>query len=201
MIEPSDRSSGSFHDFAFVGRRPELSRLCRGVEDAVVGLGARLWLVGPAGIGKTRLAEELLCYARLRGVPNRSGDAAILEKNLDSPDFAACRVLVVDPVLEIEQSQVEAELQRFVSRGGFAVAAARRLDDARTVPVADRVVLAGLDVGEIRRVLTGAMGREPRSVELERALRETRGNPRELVEWIGRTRSGRTTQVRAIPRS
>ncbi|MGZ3641125.1 MAG: helix-turn-helix transcriptional regulator [Candidatus Limnocylindrales bacterium] len=53
---------------AFVGRERELARLAAGLERAARGDGARLALVGPAGIGVTRLLTEL--EARLAGLPD-----------------------------------------------------------------------------------------------------------------------------------
>jgi DNA-binding CsgD family transcriptional regulator len=44
----------------FVGRRHELDVLGRRLADARTGLGAVVLISGPAGIGKSRLAEELL---------------------------------------------------------------------------------------------------------------------------------------------
>jgi class 3 adenylate cyclase len=51
----------------FVGREREMERLLAGLEDALAGRGRVLMLVGEPGIGKTRTAQELLTYARLRG--------------------------------------------------------------------------------------------------------------------------------------
>jgi class 3 adenylate cyclase len=50
----------------FVGRRDEMAQLKGAVEDALSGRGRLLMLVGEPGIGKTRTAEELATYARLR---------------------------------------------------------------------------------------------------------------------------------------
>jgi hypothetical protein len=50
----------------FVGRLRELTELKKGFEDALEGRGRLLLLLGEAGIGKTRTAEEFAGYARLR---------------------------------------------------------------------------------------------------------------------------------------
>jgi predicted ATPase/class 3 adenylate cyclase len=50
----------------FVGREREMDELRAGLEDALSGRGRLLLLVGEPGIGKTRTAEELVTYARLR---------------------------------------------------------------------------------------------------------------------------------------
>jgi DNA-binding SARP family transcriptional activator len=52
---------------AFVGREHELAELVGGLDDAVAGRGRLFLLVGEPGIGKSRLAEELMAHARARG--------------------------------------------------------------------------------------------------------------------------------------
>lgn len=51
----------------FVGRERELETLTTALDAAVGGWGALLAISGEAGIGKSRLAEELVLQARLRG--------------------------------------------------------------------------------------------------------------------------------------
>jgi class 3 adenylate cyclase len=51
----------------FVGRDQELGHLRSAFDDSLSGRGRILMLVGEPGIGKTRTAEELATYARLRG--------------------------------------------------------------------------------------------------------------------------------------
>src|SRR5437762_14211465 len=51
----------------FVGRQYELVELRAGLEDAVGGRGRSFLVVGEAGIGKTRLVEELAREAAERG--------------------------------------------------------------------------------------------------------------------------------------
>ena len=59
---PAEPRSG-----VFVGRAVEVGELTRGVDDVCAGRG-RLFLVeGEPGIGKSRLAEELVAHARARG--------------------------------------------------------------------------------------------------------------------------------------
>ena len=52
---------------AFVGRGHELAELVAGLEDAFAGRGRLFLLSGEPGIGKTRLAEELIAHAKARG--------------------------------------------------------------------------------------------------------------------------------------
>jgi DNA-binding SARP family transcriptional activator len=51
----------------FVGRREELAELTAGLEDALAGRGRLFVLAGEPGIGKSRLADELVARARARG--------------------------------------------------------------------------------------------------------------------------------------
>ena len=60
---PLDRLAGG----VFVGRERELADLKDGLEEALGGRGRLVLLVGEPGIGKTRTAEELATYARVRG--------------------------------------------------------------------------------------------------------------------------------------
>jgi DNA-binding SARP family transcriptional activator len=52
---------------AFVGREAELEQLVGGLDDALAGRGRLFLIVGEPGIGKSRLAEELIGHARSRG--------------------------------------------------------------------------------------------------------------------------------------
>jgi DNA-binding SARP family transcriptional activator len=52
---------------AFVGRERELAELLTGLDDAFAGRGRLFLLVGEPGIGKSRLAEELIAHASARG--------------------------------------------------------------------------------------------------------------------------------------
>ncbi len=60
---PLDRLAGG----VFVGRERELEEMRGALEDSLGGRGRLLLLVGEPGIGKTRTAEELATYARVRG--------------------------------------------------------------------------------------------------------------------------------------
>jgi DNA-binding SARP family transcriptional activator len=58
---------------AFVGRERELAELNEGLEDAFAGRGRLFLLRGEPGIGKSRLADELLATARARGATELVG--------------------------------------------------------------------------------------------------------------------------------
>ncbi len=51
----------------FVGRQAELEKLRKAFDEAFAGHGSLVMLVGEPGIGKTRTAQELETYARMRG--------------------------------------------------------------------------------------------------------------------------------------
>lgn len=59
---PERRAAGRF-----VGREREIAELRAAFDSALAGNGRLTMLAGDAGIGKTRLAEELAAYAGLRG--------------------------------------------------------------------------------------------------------------------------------------
>ena len=65
--------TGSVTRQAFVGRQPELATLLAALDDAALS-GPRVFTVfGEAGIGKSRLARELMDRAETRGVPVLAG--------------------------------------------------------------------------------------------------------------------------------
>src|SRR5579875_1053902 len=55
-------------DTAMVGREEELARLAEALAGASTGTGELIWLLGPGGIGKSRLIEAALACARERGM-------------------------------------------------------------------------------------------------------------------------------------
>ncbi|RIK07757.1 MAG: hypothetical protein DCC49_09795 [Acidobacteria bacterium] len=58
----------------FIGRSSELSRAREAVDSAAAGRATFLTVAGDPGIGKTRLAEEVIAYAELRGFTNAIGN-------------------------------------------------------------------------------------------------------------------------------
>ncbi len=64
---PDSAPEGDAGGGVFVGRERELAELLRGLEDALGGSGRLFLLAGEPGIGKSRLAEELVVRAKARG--------------------------------------------------------------------------------------------------------------------------------------
>lgn len=68
--DPQDlRSSEGSRAGTFVGREREVAELLGGLEEAISGEGRLFLLSGEAGIGKSRLADEIATLARRRGAP------------------------------------------------------------------------------------------------------------------------------------
>jgi len=53
----------------FIGRRPELQSLCAALDRAQAGTDQLVMLAGDAGMGKTRLCQEVAAEAARRGIP------------------------------------------------------------------------------------------------------------------------------------
>ncbi len=70
---PAAAQVRGFRRGPFVGREKEMAQLKERFEDALSEHGSLVMLVGEPGIGKTRLAEELSVYARLRGAQALTG--------------------------------------------------------------------------------------------------------------------------------
>ena len=69
-VGPAQEDANTLDSLAggvFVGRQREMGELKAALEDALSGRGRLVTLVGEAGIGKTRTAQELTTYAGLRG--------------------------------------------------------------------------------------------------------------------------------------
>ncbi len=66
-LEPEANPLEGLAGGVFVGRDAELDQMRTLLEDALGGQGRLLLLTGEPGIGKTRTAEQLATYARVRG--------------------------------------------------------------------------------------------------------------------------------------
>ncbi len=68
LVEPgTPPTAAPSREGTFVGRERELAELVGGLDSAVAGRGRLFLLVGEPGIGKSRLAEELVTQASERG--------------------------------------------------------------------------------------------------------------------------------------
>src|SRR5580692_11866092 len=79
-----------------VGRDRELARVMRLLDDAVAGHGRLVLCTGEAGIGKTRLGEELTAAAAARGVPVVWARAADRDS---SPPYGLWRLVLDEPAI------------------------------------------------------------------------------------------------------
>ena len=77
-----------------VGRDRELARVTGLLDDALAGRGRLVLCTGEAGIGKTRLAEELAAAAGARGVPVAWARAADPDS---SPPYGLWRLVLDEP--------------------------------------------------------------------------------------------------------
>ena len=76
-----------------VGRDRELARVTGLLDDALAGRGRLVLCTGEAGIGKTRLAEELAATASARGVPVAWARAA---DRGSSPPYGLWRLVLAE---------------------------------------------------------------------------------------------------------
>src|SRR5262245_2751635 len=67
---------GGAHPVAFIGRDPEIDMLQGLLDRAMLGNGQIVTLMGPPGIGKSRLLHEFEQFARREGVISRVGRCA-----------------------------------------------------------------------------------------------------------------------------
>jgi DNA-binding CsgD family transcriptional regulator len=79
-----------------VGRDRELARVTRLLEDALAGHGRLVLCTGEAGIGKTRLAEELTAAAAARGVPVAWARATDRDS---SPPYGLWQLILAEPAV------------------------------------------------------------------------------------------------------
>jgi hypothetical protein len=103
----------------FVGRDRELARLRAAFDDANAGRGGVVMIVGEPGIGKTRTAQELETYARIRGgqvLWGRAHEAAGAPAYWPWVQALRAYVAVVEPrALSTQLGSGAAEVARIVS--------------------------------------------------------------------------------------
>jgi len=79
-----------------VGRDRELAQVTRLLDDALAGRGRLVLCTGEAGIGKTRLGEELTTAAAARGVPAAWARAADRDS---SPPYGLWQLVLDEPAI------------------------------------------------------------------------------------------------------
>ena len=123
---------GSLAEGVFVGREQEIERLHAAFEDSVAGRGKLMMLVGEPGIGKTRTAQELITYARVRGAQVLVGRAYEGE---GAPAYW--------PWVQVARTYIEGRPKEDVqlAMGAGAIDIAQLVDEVRTM-------LPGQDVPE-----------------------------------------------------
>jgi tetratricopeptide (TPR) repeat protein len=90
LVGPS-RAPGGSQPVAFIGRRAEIDTLRRLLDQAMLGHGQVVTIVGGPGIGKSRLLHELQQSARAEGVVTREGRCAPFGAHV--PYFPAIEIL------------------------------------------------------------------------------------------------------------
>lgn len=103
----------------FVGRDREYGLLAERLREVLLGNGSAIAVEGEAGVGKTRLAEEFLGYARSRGVHVLRGRC--YERELGPPLEPVTEALghaetVAEVVPELFETHGEAELSPWTDR-------------------------------------------------------------------------------------
>jgi hypothetical protein len=185
----------------FLGRRIELESLCRAVEEARLGGGARFWVVGPVGIGKSRLLAEIAQYAGWRHIPVDFSDPTVA-------DSAAHRfgsrlgpsLLIVDPVASAQVTRLDEQLRCAAENPTIALATATSAESCLRAGIPENALIAidGLDPADSLRLLRAYLGSAFDLAWARRTARSTRGRPGQMREAAANfleTRRGGRTQL------
>jgi hypothetical protein len=198
-IDDSPEVTDTLPSGPFLGRRMELARLCRAVEEARFGGAGRLWIVGPSGIGKSRLLDEIARYAAWRHVP-----VAYAGSQLDpcEPGIGP-GLLIVDPVAPTHVERVDDRLRQGAERGilGLATTSSPGRCLRSGIPEASLISLEGLDPKDSLRLLGACLGSALDPAWARRVARSTRGHPermRQAAERLLTTRHGGRSRVRPL---
>ena len=130
---------------ALVGRRAEVARLAAGLDDVRAGRSRILLIEGEAGIGKSRLVEELARLMQERGVAGLLGMGRSIEQQTP---YRAWRGIFTS-YFDLEEVDDPAERQRRVQAHVHDVAP----DLVERVPLLNDVLSLGLPENE----LTGSL--------------------------------------------
>jgi diguanylate cyclase (GGDEF)-like protein len=112
-----------------VGRQPELARLCSRWEQARLGAGGVARIIGPAGIGKTRLSDELRDRVHAAGYP-----VLTMSCSVDGVPLGALRTALDRYLLDIE-----------------------RMPDTQRAAALDRVRAAASEIASVLQLLSPAL--------------------------------------------
>ncbi len=200
----------------FVGRGADLAQLRCRVEEALAGANACAWVVGEAGVGKTRLVHEVALYARLRGAAVRwNGSSAFLESasvgdGTASPSRSApgpAELVVIDGV-ETAAARATAVEQLTATEGTSRLV----LGTSRHPPPdplatilrersVELIVLGGLDEDALGRLLDALWGEGLDGDLVTAVLRSTQGNPGRARRWLTQQRAARSAGEPAFPQN
>jgi len=104
-----EREAAAQRKGAFVGRAAQLARLRESLEAVQRGIGSVAVITGPAGIGKTRTASEVLAWAAERGLVTATVSASQASASAAAPWRALALSLGADAA-EIERAAERAAL-------------------------------------------------------------------------------------------
>jgi len=139
---PAGGFLGAAPERALVGREAELGQLLGALQIAATGLGQLVLLVGEAGIGKTRLAQEVMLRAQERGFRVLVGWC--YQQRASAPLF---------PFVEALATAVALAPEEVVKK-----AASRWPDLGRLTPSAATPDIGSDDAGGLQRVLNAVTG-------------------------------------------
>jgi DNA-binding SARP family transcriptional activator len=127
--EPADRARGARdREPPLVGREAELAVLCALWERVRAGAGAIALISGEGGIGKTRLASELLAHAQQA----RTARATAVDLGGGAPPFAPWAELLAGLARQLDPAPPDAEWPEELGR--LAPSLPRRLGRPATKP-------------------------------------------------------------------
>ncbi|MBW2294505.1 MAG: ATP-binding protein [Deltaproteobacteria bacterium] len=201
----TDRSSAALDALPpgpFLGRRVELARLCRAVEQTRDGRGGRLWIVGPQGIGKSRLLAEIAQYGALRNVPVERASS-----NMDPDAYPiGPGLVIVDPVANAHVTVLDDRLRRASERGILGLATATSFGQGLPAGIPETAVIAveGLDSNDSFRLLRAWLGPAIELAWARRIIQSTHGHPGQMrlaAERLLTTNRGGGLRGRAAPTS